>query len=160
MKRIGLVSDSHGKTANLKKAIEQMGEVDLIFHMGDYIQDADLIKTWTNTPVMAVRGNMDSFERERPLFIKTNIEGHNIYVAHGHGQQVKWGTEKLAHTAKANGCDIALYGHTHRKDFSEEDGVLLINPGSCSLPNDDYKSYGIMTIDGPEVDCQFYKIED
>lgn len=160
MKRVGLVSDSHGKTLNLKKAIEQMGDVDIIFHMGDYIQDADLIRTWTSIPVMGVKGNMDSFEHDRPNFIKSTLEGHDIYVAHGHRQRVKWGTDELVRTAKKNNCDIALYGHTHRKDFSEEDGVILINPGSCSLPNDGTKSYAIMTLDGDSVDCQFYEIED
>lgn len=160
MKRIGLVSDSHGQIANLKKAVRQMGDVDLIFHMGDYIGDSDLIRMWTNTPVMAVCGNMDSYERDRPQFIKTEIEGHNIYVTHGHRQQVKWDTNALVQTAKKNNCDIALYGHTHKKNYTEQDGVTIINPGSCSLPNDYSKSYGILTIDGDNVDCEFFDLED
>ena len=40
----------------------------------------------------------------------------------------------LAHEAKEKGCDVALYGHTHRADICEMDGVTLINPGSLRYP--------------------------
>ena len=159
MTKIGLVSDSHGKIKNLKKAVEQMGDVDLIIHMGDYIGDADEIRTWTNTPVMAVKGNMDSYERNRPNFIKTNVEGFTLYIAHGHNEQVKWGTDDFAQRAKANGADIGIFGHTHRKHLEKLNGVILINPGSVSLPNDDSKSFAILTLDGKDLDCNFYEIE-
>lgn len=160
MKRIGLVSDSHGNLNSLKKAVDQMGPVDLIIHTGDYITDGDTIKTWSNIPVLSVKGNMDSYERDRPNFLKTNIEGHNIYAAHGHRDAVKLGTEQFAQTVKSNGCDIGIYGHTHRKDLDKINDVILINPGSCSLPNDNSKSFAILELDGPKIDVRFYELED
>ena len=38
--RIGLVSDSHGNLGDLERAVSQMGRVEAIFHMGDYVDDA------------------------------------------------------------------------------------------------------------------------
>lgn len=159
MKRIGIVSDSHGKLHNLKRAVRNMGDVDLIIHVGDYIEDADSIRMWTNTPVMAVRGNMDSMIPDRPDFIKTEVEGHKLYIAHGHRQGVKMGPEVFAQAVKDNGCDIGIYGHTHRRDLERMGDVVLVNPGSCSLPNDGEKSYAILTLDGPNIDCNFYEVK-
>lgn len=159
MKKIGLVSDSHGNLENLKKAVDQMGDVDLIIHMGDYISDGEEIRTWTNTPVMAVKGNMDSYERKKPDFIITEVEGIPLYIAHGHRENVKWGPEDFAYKVKSNDCKIGIYGHTHRKDFQKIDDVIIVNPGSCSLPNDDFKSFAILTLDNNNVSCDFYEIE-
>ena len=159
MTKIGLVSDSHGNIEALKEAVEQMGDVDLIIHTGDYIGDSDDIRTWVNTPVMAVKGNMDSYERDRPDFIKTKVEDFTLYIAHGHHENVKWGKEDFAQKVKMNGADIGIFGHTHRKHLEKLNNVILINPGSVSLPNDDSKSYAILTLDGKELDCNFYELE-
>ncbi len=159
MTKIGLVSDSHGDLNKLQEAINQMGDVDLIIHMGDYISDADEIRTWVNIPVMAVKGNMDSYEQNRPDFIKTNVEDFTLYIAHGNRENVKWGKEEFAQKAKMNGADIGIFGHTHKKHLEKLNSVILINPGSVSLPSDDSKSYAILTLDGKDLDCEFYKLD-
>ena len=51
MKRIGVVSDSHGNIMNLQDAVLAMGEVDAIFHLGDYVRDAKKINVWSKAPV-------------------------------------------------------------------------------------------------------------
>ena len=38
MKRIGVVSDSHGNIMNLQDAVLAMGEVDAIFHLENYMR--------------------------------------------------------------------------------------------------------------------------
>lgn len=51
----------------------------------------------------------------------------------------------LAATASVNGCDIALYGHTHVMADEVVSGIRLINPGSPSCPRGQNPcSYGIM----------------
>ena len=69
--RIGLVSDSHGNLGDLERAVSQMGKVEAIFHMGDYVDDALQIKHWTSVPVFAAKGNMDVYSQKGHLFIKT-----------------------------------------------------------------------------------------
>ncbi|MDU5587891.1 MAG: metallophosphoesterase family protein, partial [Finegoldia magna] len=51
--------------------------------------------------------------------------------------------------AKANNCDIVITGHTHVKVLEEKDGVILLNPGSPSIPKDGVKSVAI--IDDDEI---------
>ena len=149
MKRVGLVSDSHGHLDDLKRCVEEMGDVDLIVHTGDYVTDADEIRTWTNIPVMAVKGNMDAYVEDRPDFIKTVIDGLPVYITHGHRENVKFDVDRLVYKAQSN-----------RKDMREIDGVLVVNPGSCALPGDGSKSYAILTFDDHNVECRFYELED
>ncbi len=157
MTKIGLVSDSHGNIKSLKKAIDLMMPVDLIFHMGDYVTDADEIKRFVSVPVMAVKGNMDSYIDDRPEFVKTTVDGKTVLIVHGHKQLVKHTKEDLAVLAKSEGADIALFGHTHIPYWNEINGVTLINPGSCSLPNGGEKSFAVLTIDGDEIDVAFHE---
>ena len=35
----------------------------------------------------------------------------------------------------SHGCDICVYGHTHKDVYKEEDGIIILNPGSS-------RSYG------------------
>ncbi|MEG2642550.1 MAG: metallophosphoesterase family protein, partial [Eubacterium sp.] len=57
--RIGVVSDSHGNSRTLKQAIDAMGPVAVIFHLGDYVSDGESIKKMVDIPVITLRGNMD-----------------------------------------------------------------------------------------------------
>ena len=45
-----------------------------------------------------------------------------------------YGLHDLMEKAKGVRADLALYGHTHRPSQETRDGVLLVNPGSTSLP--------------------------
>jgi predicted phosphodiesterase len=44
--RIGVLSDSHGNIVNLQDAVIKLNQlnVDAIFHLGDYVRDAQKIK--------------------------------------------------------------------------------------------------------------------
>ena len=39
----------------------------------------------------------------------------------------------LASAAAAKGAQVACFGHTHKPFCEYRDGVLLINPGTCTL---------------------------
>jgi len=55
--RIGVVSDSHGKAEFLRKALEQMGHIDMLIHAGDHYRDALSIAKQTGLKVTAVAGS-------------------------------------------------------------------------------------------------------
>ena len=60
------------------------------------------------------------------------------------------GPQDLLEEAKTNGCNIVIYGHTHRPLMDDTDGeVLVLNPGSISFPRQEGKhpSYMVMEID-------------
>ena len=75
------------------------------------------------------------------------VLGKKIFYTHGHTLSVKYGIGNLLKTAKDNGCDIALYGHTHTANIVYEDGVYIVNPGSCSQPRDSRASYAVIDIE-------------
>ena len=59
--KVLVVSDSHGRNENLKKAVANMrGTHCRMFHLGDFQCDPDDIYDLAGVPVDMVRGNCDS----------------------------------------------------------------------------------------------------
>ena len=55
-----------------------------------------------------------------------------MYLTHGHKHRVKQGLGGLLSSARTANVDIVMYGHTHVADcHREEDGLWVLNPGSC-----------------------------
>lgn len=128
MKTAVVLSDSHGRTSALKKIMPLFGENDYIIHLGD--GSADLRATFSEYPqkTYICKGNCDFSYGAEEFIIEE--EGLRILCCHGHRYGVKSSLARLAAYAKQMGCDIALYGHTHRAAIETVDGVLCVNPGS------------------------------
>lgn len=71
---------------------------------------------------------------ELPLVKKTRLCGTNFLITHGHKYHVSYGIENLLEVLKNTASRIGIFGHTHRQYYQEKDGIILINPGSISLP--------------------------
>ncbi len=151
--KILVFSDSHGNCVNMQKAVDMHPDARYILHLGDGINDLDMLKTG-NIKTYTVNGNFEDgfFSAKKGLpFQCVEIEGKKIFMCHGHRQKVGFGLQNLYYTALENGADIALYGHTHVKYNKytplEEKGLHIFNPGSISRPRDNiYSSYGIIDI--------------
>lgn len=128
MKTFVILSDSHGRRAALARIAPLFGENDYIVHLGD--GSADMRETFSAYPqkTYICRGNCDGAYGEEEFVIEE--EGVRIFCCHGHRYGVKGALSRLAARAKELGCDVALYGHTHRAEIREEEGVLCINPGA------------------------------
>ncbi len=148
MKKILIISDSHGWDDNMKKVIEEQKPMDVLIHLGDVEDSEDLIPTLVNPDckVYIVKGNNDYFSEDLPNEIQFELCGHNILLTHGHTFGVNMGVDRIVEEAQAHGCDIAMFGHTHRPYFDTIEGVTLINPGSISYPRqkDRKPSYMVM----------------
>lgn len=113
----------------------------MMLFLGDGLRDAAAVEhVYPDLPVYKVYGNCDimppkDVPRERELF----VEGHRIWMTHGHFQSVKMGLHEITQEARARGIDLVLFGHTHRQ-ISEQSGSLkLCNPGSISpMGNEHY----------------------
>ncbi len=125
--RILVISDSHGSSYNIRKAIEQQPSAELIIFLGD--GENDMALCHTDKPCISVRGNCD-WGSTLPAFIVTQEKGYTIYCTHGYAENVKYGDENLKMRARDSRAHIALYGHTHIPVTYYEDGLWLINPGS------------------------------
>lgn len=147
MRRILIISDSHGKNDNIKKAIEKAGRFDLMIHLGDVGHDYLQVERMAGVPTYMVAGNNDygGFLRDMSVIY---LGSHRVLLTHGHRQNVHFGVDRLRYLALENECDIAMYGHTH-VPFLEEGDVTIINPGSISLPRQigHKKTFAIMELD-------------
>ncbi len=145
--KVAIISDSHRFKVYMNDAIEiiQKEGVELILHAGDNFSDSLYFKEKSDIPVIAVAGNCDFENIETELDFE--CEGIRIFLTHGHNYGVKYGLGNIAEKAKEIGADIAIFGHSHIKVNELIDGVVLINPGSLSMPRDGKdRSFVIMNI--------------
>lgn len=148
--KILIVSDTHRKDDNLKRVLDKQKPFDMLIHLGDAEGSEHLIENWVNKEcdLRMVMGNNDFFsdlERE----IEVQIGPHKALLTHGHYYNVSLGVEGLRQEAKERGCDIAMYGHTHRPYLEEGADVTILNPGSLSYPRQEGRkpSYMIMEME-------------
>lgn len=151
--RIYVISDTHGRTDKAVEIYKTLRDIDLIVHLGDYWNDAQIIKNRLNAPLIGVKGNMDgSFTREGYHILETDFG--QIFLAHGHMENVKYGLENIVYKAKSLQCVAAFFGHTHIPLFREEQGIYLLNPGSLSMPRGGRNgSYAVATLTENSLDA-------
>ena len=134
MKTFVVLSDSHGRKKALEKIKPLFAENDFVVHLG--VGSTDMRETFSEYPdkTYICKGNCDFVYGADEFIIEE--EGVSVLCCHGHKYGVKSGLSRLAAYAKKKGCEVALYGHTHRAAISEVDGVLCICPGSIGSYSD------------------------
>ena len=120
---IGLISDTHGLLR--PEAIEALQGVDHILHAGDVGKPHILPALEAIAPVTVVRGNIDkaAFAAEIPYQEVIELGGFFFYMIHI--------LDDLDIDPEGAGMDVVVYGHSHRPDIKQKNGVLYINPGSA-----------------------------
>ena len=123
VKRIGLISDTHGLLR--KEAVKALRGSELIIHAGDVGKPEILEELRKIAPVVAVRGNVDTEQWAKALPETAVVEAGAamIYVVHD--------VNALDLNPTASGFHIVVSGHSHKPGKTERDGVLYINPGSA-----------------------------
>lgn len=158
-----IVSDSHGSSYEIVRAWDrQVKRPDYLIHCGDGASDLSGWENEENLRIVRVRGNCDFFlgkESDVPRETILECEGHRILITHGHLHSVKSGYSRLIADAVSEGCDIALFGHTHDpygeciSEGEEVGGVILprpfylFNPGSIGGDG----SFGTLHLTGDTV---------
>ncbi|QUO20644.1 metallophosphoesterase [Clostridiaceae bacterium Marseille-Q4143] len=132
--KVLIVSDTHGREQNLAEALEQTGPIDQLIHLGDVEGGAEHIRELAgDAPAAIIAGNNDFF-CDLPNERIFTLGGHRIFMTHGHGYFVHSGTLYLKREARKKGADIVMFGHTHKPYIEEDNELLVLNPGSLSLP--------------------------
>jgi putative phosphoesterase len=106
---------------------------DHVVHLGDYYDDgAVMAEEFPYTRFHQVPGNCDHYRCVvgQSEILCYDIGGVRFYMTHGHIHRVKSGLDYLYGAARAEGVDIALYGHTHRANV-EYTTPWMINPGAA-----------------------------
>ncbi len=153
-----MLSDSHGDLTMGKKALLQMGQVDLVLHAGDHYADAVKLSPFTKAQIIGVRGNVEPL-REGPEELLLEYEGVRIFLTHGHLYHVKFSLHKLFYKAKEAQTHVVVFGHTHHALKGEEEGILFLNPGSVSRPRGPLgHSYAILELKDGMVTAEILEI--
>jgi putative phosphoesterase len=122
----------------------------MVLFLGDGVTEALSYMQGSGIPCVAVSGNCD-FESAMPEECIFELEGHRILVTHGHRQRVKEGPHHLVNYAKAKGCDIAIFGHTHERCDLYVSDTYVFNPGSLGEPRRGNPSFGHLNISSQGV---------
>ena len=125
--RIVLISDSHGKCDYIEKIFSNT-DFDYLFFMGDGL--VDLGNHIKDSRVYAVSGNCDGFDAVEPNEKTLIIGNFRFFITHGNKYGVKYAISPLISRAKEENANIVCYGHSHKQEIVEMDGVYYINPGS------------------------------
>src|SRR4029077_19464926 len=151
-KRIGLIADNHSRTvdgADLPDAVLRAFDgADLILHLGDAGTWGTLDRLATVAPVLAVlRGHngADPDLRVSGLTRIERIEGLRVGMVHdlvGRGAATETvsslqftGPPRQTVRALLGGdIDVLAFAGTHDPRVAWADGMLLVNPGSPTLP--------------------------
>lgn len=134
--RIVVISDSHRRSNVIDKILSQQTDARHVFFLGDNLADIeDFEFLYPDKVFHTVCGNCDYASMVQTVGVEI-IDGVKILYTHGHTFGVKYGTDRLLEAARQNGSKIVLYGHTHVSKILYEDGIYIVNPGSCSSPRD------------------------
>lgn len=132
MKRIGLLSDTHGWLD--PKIFKYFAEVDEIWHAGD-VGSVEVIEALEAfKPVRGVYGNIDD-HRVRAIWPKYNrftCEGMEVLMTHIGGKPYVYSRDAAPALLKKR-PDIFVCGHSHilLVQFDKKIQAMWLNPGSC-----------------------------
>ena len=149
--KVLIFADSHGYNMGMAFAVDRE-KPDAVIHLGDHAEDArEIERAFPSVTVYRVRGNND-FDPDIPLNAVVTPGGVRIYITHGHRERVGMLSSGIVpQRAREEGCALAFFGHTHRMMAEREDGVLVCNPGSISLPRGGPASYGRLTVENGQA---------
>lgn len=134
MKRIGVISDTHGHLD--EKVFKYFESCDEIWHAGDIgpIEVTDRLAAFK--PLRAVWGNIDD-AKARIIFPEHNrfvLEGVDVLITHIAGRPYVY-PPQLAEELKKNPPKLLVCGHSHilRIQFDKRLKMLYLNPGSAGV---------------------------
>ena len=148
--KIGVISDTHRYVGDATSLINSLGNVDLIVHLGDNIEDVEILSSVYKGKIINVRGNCD-FSKKVPSELIEEIGGRRFFVTHGNRYDVKYDLSKLRYRALELEANIVLFGHTHVSQIEYIDGIWFINPGSPTLPRNGVRSVAIIGIEEDKI---------
>lgn len=141
--RIIVMADSHGAGSAVMRIVEKnIYTADMFIHLGDGADDTlGVLQEHPQIRLFQIRGNCDNRGDLPVSQIIETVTGPDektvrIFAVHGHLYSRATREEDIMRAAVENDCGIALFGHTHCRCDRNEDGIMLINPGSCAQPRD------------------------
>ena len=157
MKRIGLLSDTHGYWD--ERYLKVFVECDAICHAGVIGIKEVIARLMEFNPFSAVFGNIDG-QNIRKILPETNrftIEGAEVRMKHIGGYPGKY-DPSIRNLLKVSTPNLFISGHSHilKVKYDKDLGSLHINPGAAGK----YGFHTVRTLIRFDIDnCKFSNLE-
>ena len=174
---IGLLSDTHIAMPEQVLPVQIMDAfrgVDLILHAGDIWIPWVLDELESVAPVLAARGD-DDMEADigddtRMAKSQTlSVEGLTIWVQHIKPRYGLISPNEQSYFSRFNQQapetedppDVVVYGHSHFAEIEDYKGVLLVNPGSPTMPSYIPKlgTVGLLAVNSGQAEARLVQLE-
>ena len=146
--RIGILSDTHvNKRGELwPQVFAAFAGVDAILHAGDVFSPHLLDELAAIAPVTVARGNGDfgvDDERLRETCVH-EFGGVTVAMLHDFPSPARRGRSFVQAQAEKRfpGAEVLICGHTHIAELHLLNGLLWVNPGSPTLPENKSRRLG------------------
>lgn len=128
---IGVIADTHGVLS--PAVLPLFAGVTHIIHAGDVGRRSVLRRLEEIAPVTAVSGNADTgkLAASLPSLARGEVGGVRFLVVHK-PKAVK----RHLPAAREEGVRLIVTGHLHEPGFRWEDGILHLNPGTATAPEE------------------------
>ncbi len=158
---IGVISDTHipERASKIPEIVfEIFKDVDLILHAGDLISLDILDELNEIAPTECTQGNMDrAYGLKLPQNLVFDFEGIKLGLNHGEVYP-RGDTQQLRYIALEMEVEVLITGHTHWPFIKEVNDVLLLNPGSPTVPRLTDPTVMLLNIDNKKLDAEIIKI--
>ena len=153
MKRIGLISDTHGLLRPAALAFLQ--GCDGIVHAGDICDPSVLDALRRIAPLLVVRGNNDHGPWADDIAVTETVRIEDVTLAAIHD------IADLATRPLPDAVTVVVHGHSHKPAVVSRDGIVFVNPGSAgprrfTLPI----SIGELVVDGARFEARLVALAD
>ena len=161
--KIGITGDTHGNVKAWKIIMDEyFKNADIILHTGDILAPGpknSITKEYnppelaqeiniTDIPLIFAKGNCDA-EVDQMLikypilapYAFLYLENSKILLTHGH---LLGNLNAPDSPVKLYKIDILISGHTHRHSLKQEDDLILLNPGSPTVPFDNIPTIALI----------------
>lgn len=140
--RIAVISDTHLPSLirdpdGLGPALAAfLADADLILHGGDVVRPSVLEWCEQFAPVLVAQGNNDDFyDRRMAPRQFLDVEGWRIGMVHELRPEDRPVHMLIEEALAGERVDILIGGDTHVERLEHRDGVVVLNPGSPTLPH-------------------------
>lgn len=158
---IGVISDTHipERASKIPEIVFNLfKDVDLILHAGDLVSLEVFKELEKIAPTRCSQGNMDrAYGLKIPRNVYLEAEGLKIGLSHGEVYP-RGDTQQLKYIAMEMEVEILISGHTHWPFIKEVDDVLLLNPGSPTVPRLSDPTIMLLEINNKKIDSQIVKV--
>ena len=130
----------------------QLESADLILHAGDLLVEDVLYELEHYAPVRAVKGNVDGWDVRLPETLEFEIGGVPVAMVHDSGPK-KGRRDRMKQWFPV--ARVVVFGHSHMPLLEDEDGLMLLNPGSpTERRRAPEHTFALLRVEGGEVGAE------